>query len=377
MGPLEGLKIIEMAGIGPGPFAAMMLADMGAEVVRVDRLAYRGNADPARDVLNRGRASVGVDLKHPDGVQLVLRLAEQADGLIEGFRPGVMERLGLGPDECLARNPRLVYGRMTGWGQDGPLAHAAGHDIDYIAIAGALNNFTRKGDRPVPPLNMVGDFGGGGMLLAFGVVCGLLEAGRSGKGQVVDAAMVDGAAVLMTMIYAFMAMGIWQDDPGTNILDTGAPFYEVYECADGKFLAVGAIETQFYAELLKRTGLENEELPFQLDRPQWPAMKERFAELFRTKTRDEWAAILEGTDACAAPVLSLSEAHTHPHNRARGTFVEKDGILQPAPAPRFSRTPPEISRPAPAPGADTDEVLGAWGLDATEIGKLREAGAVG
>src|SRR5437867_1468338 len=377
MGPLEGLKIIEMAGIGPGPFAAMMLADMGAEVVRVDRLAYRGNADPARDVLNRGRASVGVDLKHPDGVQLVLRLAENADGLIEGFRPGVMERLGLGPDECLARNPRLVYGRMTGWGQDGPLAQAAGHDIDYIAIAGALNNFTRKGERPVPPLNMVGDFGGGGMLLAFGVVCGLLEAGRSGKGQVVDAAMVDGAAVLMTMIYAFMAMGIWQDDPGTNILDTGAPFYEVYECADGKFLAVGAIETQFYAELLKRTGLENEELPFQLDRPQWPSMKERFAELFRTKTRDEWAAILEGTDACAAPVLSLSEAHTHPHNRARGTFVEKNGILQPAPAPRFSRTPPEISRPAPAPGADTDEVLGAWGLDATEIGKLREAGAVG
>jgi alpha-methylacyl-CoA racemase len=288
-----------------------------------------------------------------------------------------MERRGLGPDDCLARNPRLVYGRMTGWGQDGPFAHAAGHDIDYIAIAGALNNFTRKGERPVPPLNMVGDFGGGGMLLAFGVVCGLLEAGRSGKGQVVDAAMVDGAAVLMTMIYAFMAMGIWQDDPGTNILDTGAPFYEVYECADGKFLAVGAIETQFYAELLKRTGLEDEELPFQLDRPQWPAMKERFAALFKTKTRDEWAAILEGTDACAAPVLSLSEAHAHPHNRARGTFVEKDGILQPAPAPRFSRTPPDISRPPSAPGADTDEVLGAWGFDATEIAKLREAGAVG
>ena len=377
MGPLEGFKIIEMAGIGPGPFAAMMLADMGAEVVRVDRLAYRGGADPTRDILNRGRASVGVDLKHPDGVQLVLRLAENADGLIEGFRPGVMERLGLGPDECLARNPRLVYGRMTGWGQDGPLAQAAGHDIDYIAIAGALNNFTRKGERPVPPLNMVGDFGGGGMLLAFGVVCGLLEAGRSGKGQVVDAAMVDGAAVLMTMIYAFMAMGIWQDDPGTNILDTGAPFYEVYECADGKFLAVGAIETQFYAELLKHTGLDGDDLPFQLDRPQWPAMKERFAALFKTKTRDEWAQILEGTDACAAPVLSLSEAHAHPHNRARGTFVEKDGILQPAPAPRFSRTPPDISRPPSAPGADTNEVLGAWGFDATEIAKLREAGAVG
>src|SRR5205807_3722529 len=251
-GPLQGLKVIEMAGIGPGPFTAMMLADMGAEVLRVDRPNARV-LNPDKDVLNRGRRSVAVDLKHPDGVQTVLRLVEQADALIEGFRPGVMERLGLGPDECLARNPKIVYGRMTGWGQDGPLAHVAGHDIDYIAIAGVLNNFTRLGSKPMPPINLVGDFGGGGMFLAYGVVCGLLEAARSGHGQVVDAAMVDGAAVLMTMIYAFMAMGIWQDDPGTNILDTGAPFYEVYECADGKFLAVGAIETQFYAELLKRT----------------------------------------------------------------------------------------------------------------------------
>src|SRR5438105_3444532 len=288
MGPLEGVKVIEMAGIGPGPFTAMMLADMGADVIRIDRPNAPAGGDPTRDVLNRGRPSIAVDLKHPDGVQTVLRLVESADALIEGFRPGVMERLGLGPDECLARNPRLVYGRMTGWGQDGPFAKAAGHDINYIALAGVLNNFTRKGERPVPPLNMVGDFGGGGMLLAFGLVCALLEAYRSGQGQVVDAAMVDGAAVLMTMIHAFIAMGMWQDDPGTNILDTGAPFYDVYECADGKFLAVGAIETQFYAELLKRTGLEDEELPFQLDRPQWPAMKERFADLFRTKTRDEW-----------------------------------------------------------------------------------------
>src|SRR5438270_11906222 len=256
-GPLQGVKVIEMAGIGPGPFTAMMLADMGAEVLRIDRPNARV-LNPDKDVLNRGRRSVAVDLKHPDGVQLVLRLAEQADALVEGFRPGVMERLGLGPEECLARNPRLVYGRMTGWGQDGPLAHAAGHDINYIAIAGALNNFARKGERPVPPLNMVGDFGGGGLLLAFGLVCGLLEAQRSGRGQVVDAAMVDGANILMTMIYAFMAQGIWQDDPGTNMLDTGAHFYDVYETADDKFVAVGAIEGQFFAELVKRTGLEGE-----------------------------------------------------------------------------------------------------------------------
>jgi alpha-methylacyl-CoA racemase len=375
MGPLEGFKVIEMAGIGPGPFAAMMLADMGADVVRVDR-PNSGGADPTRDVLNRGRRSVAVDLKHPDGVDAVLRLVGTADALIEGFRPGVMERLGLGPDECLARNPRLVYGRMTGWGQDGPLASAAGHDINYIAIAGALNNFARAGERPVPPLNMVADFGGGGMLLAFGVVCALLETQRSGQGQVVDAAMVDGSAVLMTMIYAFMAMGLWQDAPGTNILDTGAHFYDVYDTADGKYFAVGPIEAKFYAELLQRLGLEGEDLPWQMDRPHWPEMKERLAAVFRTKTRDDWSALLEGTDACATPVLSLSEAHAHPHNAARQTFVTRDGILQPAPAPRFSRTSPSIQRRPPAPGEHTDDVLAAWGFDAAEIAKLRDAGAV-
>jgi alpha-methylacyl-CoA racemase len=332
--------------------------------------------NPQLDVLNRGRRSIAVDLKHPDGVQTVLRLVEQADGLIEGFRPGVMERLGLGPDECLARNPKLVYGRMTGWGQDGPLAHAAGHDINYIAIAGVLNSFQRSGERPMPPLNLVGDFGGGGLLLAFGLVCGLLEAARSGQGQVVDAAMVDGAAILSTMIHAFIAMGIWQDEPGTNLLDTGAHFYEVYETADGKHFAVGAIENQFYAELLERTGLKGEDLPFQMDRTQWPSLKERFAALFKTRTRDEWQELLEGTDACAVPVLSLTEAPAHPHNVARGTFVDQDGAVQPAPAPRFSRTAPEISRPAPGPGQHTDEALADWGFSADELSKLRETGAV-
>jgi alpha-methylacyl-CoA racemase len=375
MGPLQGLRVIEMAGIGPGPFTAMMLADMGADVVRVDRPGP-GAGDPTRDVLNRGRRSVAVDLKHPDGVAAVLRLVEQADALIEGFRPGVMERLGLGPDECLARNPRLVFGRMTGWGQDGPLAQAAGHDINYIALAGALNSFARKGERPVPPLNMVGDFGGGGMLLAFGVACALVEAGRSGQGQVVDAAMIDGTAVLMTMIHAFVAMGLWGEEPGTNVLDTGAHFYDVYETADAKFVAVGPIEAKFYAELLRLVGWEHEDLPWQLDRTQWPALKERFAELFRTKTRDEWSALLEGTDACFAPVLSLAEAPAHPHNRARATFLTRDGIVQPAPAPRFSRTFAEVQGPPPRPGEHTDDVLLAWGFDADDVAKLREAGAV-
>jgi len=374
-GPLQGTKVIEMAGIGPGPFAAMMLADMGADVLRVDRPHARV-LNPHQDVLNRGRRSVAVDLKHPDGVQTVLRLVEQADALLEGFRPGVMERLGLGPDECLAHNPRLVYGRMTGWGQDGPLANAAGHDINYIAIAGVLNNFVRNGQAPTPPLNLVGDFGGGGLLLAFGMVCGLLEAARSGQGQVVDAAMVDGSAILTTMIYAFLAMGIWQDAPGTNMLDTGAHFYEVYETADGKYLAVGAIEHQFYAELLQRTGLENEDMPYQMDRAHWPAMKERFAALFKTKTRDEWQQLLEGTDACVVPVLSLSEAHEHPHNRARQTFVQRDGVLQPAPAPRFSRTGADIAGPPPSPGEHTDAALADWGFSPEELAKLRETGAV-
>jgi alpha-methylacyl-CoA racemase len=375
-GPLQGIRVIEMAGIGPGPFTAMLLADMGADVIRVDRVSAPGGADQTLDVLNRGRPSIGVDLKNPDGVETVLRLVQSADALIEGFRPGVMERLGLGPDVCAARNPKLVYGRMTGWGQDGPMALAAGHDINYISLAGVLNNFMRTGSRPVPPLNLVGDFGGGGMFLAFGVVCGILEASRSGQGQVVDAAMVDGASVLMTMMYAFMAQGLWQDDPGTNILDTGAHFYEVYETSDGKFISVGSIESQFYAELLKRVGLEGEELPWQMDRSQWPAMKERFAALFKTKTRDEWCALLEGSDACFAPVLSMSEAHTHPHIAARKTFVEKDGVLQPAPAPRFSRTSPQLDRGPSKPGADTDEALQAWGFSPDDIAKLRQASAI-
>jgi alpha-methylacyl-CoA racemase len=377
MGPLSGLRIIEMAGIGPGPFTAMLLADMGADIIRVDRRKTLFGADAGLDVLNRGRPSIVVDLKHPDGVDTVLRLVEAADGLIEGYRPGVMERLGLGPEACLARNPRLVYGRMTGWGQDGPMASAAGHDNNYIALAGVLRNFARSGHAPVPPLNLVGDFGGGGMFLAFGVVCGLLEASRSGQGQVVDAAMVDGSAVLMTMIYAFRAQGIWAGEPGDNLLDTGAPFYDVYETSDGEYVAIGAIEGQFYAELLDRLGIDAAELPHQMDRSQWPALKARFAEIFRTRTRAEWCELLEGSDACFAPVLSMDEAHRHPHNAARATFTERGGVLQPAPAPRFSRTAPELGRPPSSPGADTDEALAAWGFADDEIAKLRDAGAVG
>jgi alpha-methylacyl-CoA racemase len=379
-GPLSGLKIIEIAGIGPGPFCAFMLADMGADVVRVDRAqAVRGGdaATPPVDVLNRGRRSIGVDLKSPEGVEVVLSLVERADALFEPFRPGVAERLGIGPDVCLERNPSLVYGRMTGWGQDGPYAQAAGHDINYIALAGALWPIGRRGGAPVPPLNLVGDFGGGGMLLAYGLVCGLLEAQRSGKGQVVDAAMVDGAACLMMMFHAFRAMGIWEDARGVNILDTGAPFYDVYECADGEYVSIGSIEPQFYAELLRLTGLEGEELPWQHDKSQWPAMKERMAEVFRAKTRDEWCELMEGSDVCFAPVLSLAEAPLHPHNVHRETFVEREGVVQPAPAPRFSRTPGAIQRPPAHAGQHTDEVLGEWlGLDGDGVGKLRATGAV-
>jgi alpha-methylacyl-CoA racemase len=379
-GPLNGYKIIELTGIGPGPFCAMMLADMGAEVLRVDRAQAVRGGDPARppvDLLGRGRRSIGVDLKHADGVETVLRLVEQADALVEGFRPGVTERLGIGPDECLARNPRLVYGRMTGWGQDGPYAQAAGHDINYIALAGALHAIGRRGEAPVPPLNLVGDFGGGGMLLAYGIVCGLLEAGRSGTGQVIDAAMVDGTAALMTFFHHLAAAGIYNGVRGTNLLDTGAPFYDVYETADGEYISVGAIETQFYAELLKLTGLgEDSTLPHQMDHNQWPAMKERFAALFKTKTRDEWCAILDATDACFAPVLSMPEAAAHPHNVHRGTFTEVAGLVQPAPAPRFSRTPGAIERPPAHAGQHTDEVLTDWGFSEAERAKLRETGAV-
>jgi alpha-methylacyl-CoA racemase len=386
-GPLKGIKILELAGIGPAPFACMMLADAGAQVLRLERAP--GGAVEAEekfanagfgshwDLLNRSRPSVGINLKDPDAVELVLDLVEQADGLIEGFRPGVAERLGLGPEACFARNKRLVYGRMTGWGQDGPMAPMAGHDIDYIAIAGALWALGRADSAPVPPLNLVGDFGGGGMFLAFGVLAALLEAKHSNKGQVVDTAMVDGAASLMTMIYAFRASGVWSEERGANLFDTGAPFYEVYETSDGKWMAVGSYEPQFYVEVLKILGLEDDaSFLDQMAQAEWPAMKARFAEIFRTKTRDEWAAFVDGTDACIAPVLSPWEAPLHPHNVARSTFVEVEGVVQPAPAPRFSRTPSAISKPPSAPGADTISGLAEWGIPEDTVRKLRESGAL-
>ncbi len=379
MGPLQGVKILELAGIGPGPFCGMMLSDMGAEVLRVDRAQLVSLGAPkgrSADVLGRGRRSLGVDLKHPQGVETVLRLVEQADVLTEGFRPGVTERLGLGPDVCLERNPRLIYGRMTGWGQDGPLAQAAGHDINYIALAGALHPIGRQGEAPVPPLNLVGDFGGGGMLLAFGILAALVERGRSGQGQVVDTAMVDGAAILMAIFHGMRAIGLWHDERGVNLLDGGAHFYDTYETADKKYVSIGSIEPKFYAELLRLTELEGEDLPHQLARDHWPELKERVAKVIKTKTRDEWCDIMEGSDVCFAPVLSLDEAPLHPHNQARGTFVEVEGVVQAAPAPRFSRTPPEIARPPAYAGQHTDEVLGDYGFSSEEIARLREAKAI-
>jgi alpha-methylacyl-CoA racemase len=380
MGPLQGITVIELAGIGPGPFCAMMLADMGANVIRIDRAgSVQGGdpADPPKDTLTRNRRSVGIDLKNPDGVEAVLKMVESADAIMEGFRPGVTERLGLGPDDCLARNPRIVYGRMTGWGQEGPYAQAAGHDINYIALAGALDPIGRRGQGPVPPLNLIGDFGGGGMYLAFGLVCGILEARQSGQGQVVDVAMVDGAASLMNMFWAMKANGLWVDERGSNLLDTGSHFYDVYQCADGEYISVGSIEPQFYAELLEKSGLgEQPDLPPQMDRDQWPAMKERIAAIFASKTRDEWCQLMEHSDVCFAPVLSMDEATRHPHNVERGTFVEAHGLTQAAPAPRFSRTEPTIDRPAPHPGQHTDEVLADAGLDPDDIEKLRQTGAV-
>ncbi len=378
-GPLAGIKIVELVGIGPGPFAAMLLADLGADVIRVDRAQNVSGGDPESppiDLLARGRRNVGVDLKSPAGVETVLRLVEQADVLIEGFRPGVMERLGLGPDVCAKRNPRLVYGRMTGWGQEGPLAQAAGHDINYISLTGALHAIGRQGEAPVPPLNLVGDFGGGTMYLIMGVLAALVERQASGKGQVVDAAMTDGAASLMTIFYGIKAIGFWKDERGVNMLDTGAHFYDVYETKDGKYVSIGSIEPQFYALLLKHTGLAGETLPSQFDRDEWPALKERVAGIIRTKTRDEWCAIMENTDVCFAPVLSMSEAPHHPHNVARGTFTEVKGIVQPAPAPRFSRTPGAIQRPPAHPGQHTDEALADWGFSAAEIATLRESKAI-
>ncbi|MBI2767480.1 MAG: CoA transferase [Chloroflexi bacterium] len=379
MGPLSGIKIIELAGIGPGPFCAMVLADLGADVIRIDRAANvpaEAPSKPPRDLLLRSRPSVGVDLKDPKGVELILQLVESADALIEGFRPGVMERLGLGPDVCLKRNERLVFGRMTGWGQEGPMALAAGHDINYIALSGALHSIGRKGEAPVPPLNLVGDFGGGGLLLAFGIVTALVERAASGKGQVVDAAMVDGASLLMTMFYGMWNGGAFNDARGSNLLDTGSHFYNTYETSDGKWICLGSIEPQFYAEMLERTGLKGEPLPPQMDQGKWPEMQERLKALFITKTRDEWCALLEGSDACFAPVLTLAESTRHPQNVARKTFVEVAGAMQPAPAPRFSRTPGAISRPPSHPGQDTDPALKAWGVSEAAIADLRKAGVV-
>ena len=380
-GPLTGYRIIEIAGIGPGPFAAMLLADMGAEVVRVERAgAVRGPLpDGAHfDVLLRGRRNVAIDLKHPDGVEALLTLVESADALIEGFRPGVMERLGIGPDECLSRNQKLVFGRMTGWGQEGPYSQAAGHDINYISLAGALAHFGRAGEAPVPPLNMVGDFGGGGMFLAYGVVCALLEAQRSGQGQVVDTAMVDGAAVLMSMFWAFRSIGMHDENArGTNLLDTGAHFYDVYRCRDDEYISLGSIEPQFYAELMRLTGLEgDEQFAKQMDKTQWPALKVRLAEVFAQKSRAEWCEIMEATDVCFAPVLTMGEAAEHPHNVERNTFIDVAGTTQPAPAPRFSRTVPEVSMPPAFAGAHTREVLSEWGVGADTIESWESSGAV-
>jgi len=379
MGPLSGIRIVELQGIGPGPFCGMMLSDMGAEVIRIDRAdRVQGGdpADPPKDLLARGRRSVGINLKQPDGVEAALRLIDRADAVFEGFRPGVMERLGLGPDVCLARNPKLVYGRMTGWGQEGPYAGMAGHDINYIALAGALAPIGRKGQAPVPPLNLIGDFGGGGMLLALGMVAALLEAQRSGQGQVVDAAMVDGASSLITFLHGMLASGTWVEEPASNLLDTGSHFYDVYETSDGRYVSFGSIEPQFYVELLELTGLQDEELPDQMDRSRWPEMKERVAAIVKTKTRSEWETLMDGSDVCFAPVLQPSEAASHPHAQHRKAFVEVAGVVQPAPSPRFSRTVSGVQGPPAHAGQHSAEVLSAAGFSEAEVAALRENGAI-
>jgi len=377
-GPLSGMKVLEMAGIGPGPFCGMMLADLGADILRVDRLEPTDLGLPLDrkfDVMARGRRSIGLDLKQASAIAIAMELIEKADVLIEGFRPGVAERLGIGPQICLARNPRLIYGRITGWGQDGPLAQSAGHDINYIAITGALHGIGRAGQAPVPPLNLVGDFGGGGMYLAFGILCALYERGVSGRGQVVDAAMTDGAASMLSTVYGRLAAGTWRDERGVNMIDGGAPWYDVYETADGKHVAIGALEQRFYDELIKRLGLDMTDLPDRRDRSRWPQLRARLRDTFLQKTRDQWCEILEGHDACFAPVLSLGEAPLHRHNRARQTFVEAGGVIQPAPAPRFSRTPGAVVRGAPQRGEGAAALLSEWGFDAGAIARFRAAGA--
>jgi alpha-methylacyl-CoA racemase len=376
MGPLQGIKVIELAGIGPGPMAGMMLADMGAEVICVERSTTRLDFQ-AKDVSFRGKRSVVLDLKQPKGIDALLRLTDTADALIDPYRPGAAERLGIGPQVCLSRNAKLVFARMTGWGQSGPLAQAPGHDINYIAITGALRAIGRKGAPPVPPLNLVGDMGGGGMLLAYGIVCAVLEARTSGRGQIVDAAMVDGAAQQLWMLHGFHAQGTWDTEQlGTNSLDGGAHYYDTYETRDGKFIAIGAIEPQFYARLLELTGVDKTLFADQMDKTQWPQLKREFARLFLTRTRDEWCRLLEGDDACVAPVLSLTEAPHHPHNQARGTYLTLDGVTQPAPAPRFSRTPGEVRHGTRPPGIDGAAVLSDAGIASSEIQTLLREGVL-
>ncbi len=379
MGPLKGLKVVELAGIGPAPFCCMMLADMGAEILRIDRLAPADLGNPVAPKDNptlRGRRSVAVDLKSKDGIEAVKRLVAKADVLIEGFRPGVTERLGLGPDVCHAVNPRLVYGRMTGWGQSGPLAHVAGHDINYIAIAGALGMIGPRGGAPVPPLNVVGDFGGGALYLAVGVLAALFERMTSGKGQVVDAAMVDGVASLLTSAYGSLARGDWSQGRGGNGADGSAPWYAVYETKDGKHVSIGSIERRFYAELLEKLGLDDDDLRDAPDRQGWDDLRDKLAQVFKTKTQDEWTALLQDTDICYAPVLDLDEVEGHPQIRARETLVDLDGVVQPAPAPRFSRTPSAIQSPPAAPGEHTDAALADWGFDKGLIDELKTKGAI-
>jgi alpha-methylacyl-CoA racemase len=381
-GPLHGLKVVEMVGIGPGPFCAMMLSDMGADVIRIDKKidAARGakssTIDSRFDVLARGRRSIALDLKNPEGQQVALELIAQADALVEGFRPGVMERLGLGPDVCLERNPRLVYGRMTGWGQTGPLAHAAGHDLKYIALSGMLHAIGRAGEPPPPPLNLVGDFGGGAMMLAFGIVCALLEAKHSKRGQVIDAAMTEGSALLGALMYGMKAAGRWTVARDANLLDGGAHFYDTYQCADGKYVSIGSIEPQFYAELLKRAGIEDETFKRQMDSRAWPELALKLAAQIKTKTRDEWCKLMEGTDVCFAPVLDMNEAPLHPHNRARNAFVEISGVTQPAPAPRFSRTPAAVQGPPAQLGEHSEAILREWGFGEERLLGLKARGIV-
>ena len=373
-GPLNGFKIIEFAGLGPAPFAGMMLSDMGAEILRIDRMSSKStenSGDDNFDILSRGRQTLTIDLKKPDGALLALKMIEKADALIEGFRPGVMEKLGLGPEKCLKKNPKLVYGRMTGWGQEGPLSKFAGHDINYLSLTGALHSIGRKGSNPTPPLNLVGDFGGGGMFLAFGIVCALIEASKSDKGQVVDAEMVDGVASLMAMGHGLLSTDILEDKPASNFLDTGSHYYDTYECSDGKYVAVGAIEPKFYNSLVEVLGLNKiSEEKEQMDKSRWPELKKKFSSVFLTKTRGEWCKIMKDKDVCFSPVLSITEAYEHPHNKARKLFLKNGKRIEPAPAPRFSRTPGSINRDLSGSNAETSKLLFDWGLNEQEIREL-------